>query len=76
MLYCCQRHYITINHSLQLKWCQAVSLSAHISLAPTGWIYMKFDIGDFCENVEKSQILLKSGNLQEHLSTFHCRWWH
>jgi len=38
-----------------------VCLSARISMAPTGRISIKFDVGGLCKFVEKVQILLKSG---------------
>ena len=39
----------------------SVCLSSCISAAASGWIYVKFDIGDVYENVvEKIQIWLKS----------------
>ena len=38
-------------------------LSAHIGVAPTGWIFIKFDAGDFYESLPRnSKIRLKSDN--------------
>jgi hypothetical protein len=42
--------------------CPSTSSSAFINAAPTGQISVKYDIGDFYENMsEKRQIWLKSG---------------
>jgi len=47
-------------HSLQVTWYQAVNfvrLSAHISVTPTGWVYVNFDVGGLLwKSVEQFQI--------------------
>ena len=52
---------------------------ACIIAAPTGWIYVKFDIGYFYENLLRNskcgQNQAKvSGTLHEYLSSFCCCW--
>jgi len=34
----------------------SVHLSAYVSAAPTAWIFMKFYVGDFYENLEEFKI--------------------
>jgi len=61
--------------------CPSVRLSIYISAAATGRNSVKFNIGDFYENMlRKVHMWLKSGknmgNLREALSTFYCYWQH
>ena len=49
----------------------SVHLLAYIKSAPTGWIFMKFDIGDSCSTAEKIKVLLKSGKNIGHFKLRH-----
>jgi hypothetical protein len=58
-----------------------VQLSADISSAPTGWIFVKFYIWDFCENMlRKSKFgynwIKIFSTLCADPCTFCCSWWH
>jgi hypothetical protein len=41
----------------------SVCISAPISVAPSGWIYVKFGFGYFLKNSVEFQIWLKSGGI-------------
>jgi hypothetical protein len=70
-------HYLLYVHP---SLCSAVCLSTCISMAPTGWISMKFDIGDFHENLLRNFNLVKNRQkYQAHLcedlhKLYYCRW--
>jgi hypothetical protein len=61
--------------SSYLSHCLSVCLSACISAATTGWMFVKFDIGDFLKSVKKLQICQNmtqiSGTLHEGPTVFH-----
>ena len=55
MLACSQSH-----EKCPDSFIMSVYLSAYIKSAPTGWIFVKFDIGDLRNTAKKIKILLKS----------------